>query len=244
MTGARMATIHSGHRAEEHRFFTALSVAILLVTVAGFARSYLLVPVLGRPADTLPFTRLVHVHGAVAFGWCVLFVLQSWLVATGQLARHRLLGSAGAVLYLLLVALGPFVATRAVARYGAPPEEVAFLAVSAGNFLAYTVLFGAALHWRRRPAVHKRLMVLGMVVMLTAPFGRLLELPYQLDHVLGPGLVVAALAWWDRRALGRVHAVTAVGGLAILAWMLLPNAYMHSTWWAGTARWLLSVFAA
>jgi hypothetical protein len=230
--------------ATEHRFFTGLAIAMLGVTVAGFARSYLLVPHLGLPAHTLPFTALVHLHAAIAFGWCLLFVLQSWLVATGRTLHHRRLGLLGAVWYSLLVLLGPFVATNAAGRYGSPPDELAFLAVSAGNIVAYTTLFGAALHWRHRPDVHKRLMALGMVAMLTAPFGRLLDLPYQLDHVVGPGLVVVALAWWDLRALGRLHRVTAWGGLAILGWELLPNTYMHTPWWLRTADWLVSTIAS
>lgn len=237
-------TIRASERAAEHRFFTSLAVAMLGVTVAGFARSYLLVPSWGLPAGALPLTALVHLHAAVAFGWCLLFVLQSWLVATGRTIQHRQVGRVGVAWYVLLVGLGPFVATHAAARSGAPPDELAFLAVSAGNVVAYTALFGAALHWRRRPAVHKRLMVLGMVAMLTAPFGRLLTLPYQLDHVIGPGLAVVSLAWWDRRSLARLHPVTAYGGAAILLWELLPNTYMHSAWWTATARWLLATLAA
>jgi hypothetical protein len=239
-----MATTTANSRATEHRFFTGLALAMLGVTVAGFARSYLLVPRLGLPANTLPFTRLVHVHAVVAFGWCLLFVLQSWLVATGRTPHHRRLGRFGAAWYVLLVLLGPFVATHAAARYGSPPDELAFLAVSAGNIVAYTTLFGAALYWRRRPDVHKRLMVLGMVAMLTAPFGRLLDLPYQLDHVVGPGLVVVALALWDVRSFGRLHRVTGWGGMAMLGWELLPNTYMHSAWWLRTADWLVSTIAA
>jgi hypothetical protein len=116
---------------------------------------------------------------------------------------------------------------------------LAFLAVSLGNVLAYTVLFGAAFHLRRRPAAHKRLMMVGMVVLLSAPFGRLIDLPYQLPHVLGPGLVVLALAAWDRYALGNVHPVTKHVGPAVLMWELVPNLYMDSSWWLSFARWLV-----
>ncbi len=230
-------------RAEEHRFFAGLALAMLGMVVVGFSRTYLLVPQLGLPADTLPFTPLVHLHAAVAFGWCILFVVQSWLVASGRTPQHRRLGVLGVGLYGALVLLGPFVAVNSVARYGSPPDELAFLAVSAGNIVAYTLLFGAALHWRRRPDLHKRLMVLGMVAMLTAPFGRILPFPYLLNHVAGPGLVVVALAWWDYRALGRLHPVTHYGGPAILLWELLPNAYMTSAWWLATSRWLVTAFA-
>jgi hypothetical protein len=185
----------------------------------------------------------VHLHAAVAFGWCLLFVVQTWLIASGRTPQHRQLGVLGVGLYFALVLLGPFVAINSTARYGSPPDELAFLAVSTGNIIAYTLLFGAALHWRRRPEVHKRLMLLGMVAMLTAPFGRILPFPYLLNHVVGPGLVVVALVWWDHRALGKMHGVTLYGGPAILLWELLPNAYMTSSWWMGTARWLVSTFA-
>ncbi len=238
-----MATLSLVSRAEEHRFFTGLALAMLGLAVAGFLRTYLLVPVLGLPGGALSFTPLVHLHAAVSFGWCVLFLVQGWLVASGRTPQHRRMGVVGVALYAALVLLGPFVAVHSAARHGATPDELAFLAVSTGNILAYTGLFGAALHWRRRPDVHKRLMVLGMVAMLTAPFGRILELPFLLEHVVGPGLVVAALAYWDRRALGRLHFVTRYGGPAILLWEFLPNAYMTSAWWLATARWLVTAFS-
>ncbi|MSQ98749.1 MAG: hypothetical protein EXR85_05565 [Xanthomonadales bacterium] len=133
-------------------------------------------------------------------------------------------------------------AIHSTARVGSTPDELAFLAVSMGNIIAYAILFGAALHWRRRPDVHKRLMLLGMVALLTAPFGRLIELPYLLEHVIGPGTVVVALAWWDYRSLGQLHPVTRFGGPAILLWELMPNLYMTSAWWLAAARWLVRVF--
>ena len=238
-----MAALAAGGRAEEHRFFTGVSLAILGLAVVGFLRTYLLVPRLGLPGGALPFTPLVHLHAAVSFGWCVLFVVQAWFVASGRTLRHRRLGVLGVALYIALVFLGPFVAIHSAARHGATPDELAFLAVSTGNILAYTLLFGAALLWRRRADVHKRLMLLGMVALLTAPFGRILELPFLFEHVVGPGLVVAALAWWDYRALGRLHAVTRYGGPGILLWELLPNVYMTSGWWLATARRLVTAFA-
>lgn len=237
-----MVALSKTSRAEEQRFFAWLAVAILVMAVAGFLRTYLLVPQLGLPAGSLPFTPLVHAHASLSFGWCILLVIQSWLVASGRHLQHRKLGLLGLVLYVGLVVSGPFVATHSTARYGNTQEELAFLAVSTGNILAYTVLIGAALHWRRRPDIHKRLMLLGMVALLSAPFGRLLDLPYLLDHVVGPGVVVVALAWWDYKSLGQLHPVTKFGGPAILLWELLPNTYMTSEWWLAVARWLVTAF--
>lgn len=238
-----MVALLKTSRSEEQRFFAWLAVAILAMAVAGFLRTYLLVPQLGLPAGSLPFTPLVHVHAALSFGWCILLVVQSWLVVSGRTLQHRKLGMFGLVLFVGLVVSGPFVAVHSTVRYGSTQAELAFLAVSTGNILAYTILFGAALHWRRCPDMHKRLMILGMVALLSAPFGRLLDLPYLLDHVVGPGSVVVALAWWDYKSLGRLHPVTKLGGPAILLWELLPNTYMTSDWWLVVARWLVKAFA-
>jgi hypothetical protein len=227
----------------EHRFFWWLSVAMLAATVLGFTRTYLMVPWLGPEPGSIGFTPLVHLHGVVALGWCLLFVMQVRLASTGRISQHRRLGRFGVLLYALLVVLGPFVSARAVSRYGSPPEELAFFAVSAGNVLAYSVLFGAALWLRRQPAVHKRLMVVGMVAMLSAPFGRLLDLPWQLHHVVGPGLFVIALAVWDVSSLRRLHPVTLYGGVGVLLWQLLPNAYMNSRWWLVTAERLVNLLS-
>lgn len=228
-------------RTTEHRFFSLLALAILAVAVVGFMRTYLLVPMIGQPKGELPFTTLVHFHAVISFGWCIIFVIQTRLIAARKFRQHMKLGAVGVLLYFALVLTGPFVAVKSAARYGATPEDLAFLAVSTGNILAYTLLFGTALHWRRSPAVHKRLMTLGMVAMLTAPFGRLLSLPYELGHVVGPGLVVVALAWWDVKSRGQLHPITVYGGSAILLWELVPNVYMHSAWWLNAATWAVRI---
>lgn len=241
MVSTSAPVVRHGTLADERRFFAWLSGAILAMAVIGFARTYLLVPLLGLPGGMLPATPLVHLHGAAFFTWCVVLLAQSCLVAAGRVRLHRTLGGAGFALYLGLVVLGPLVAVHSVARLGRPPDELAFLAVSLGNVVAYTLILGAAFHWRRAPAMHKRLMMVGMVALLTAPFGRLLELPFQLAHVVGPGLVVLALALWDRHAEGRLHPITKYVGPAVLAWEVLPNTYMHRAWWLALASRLVDL---
>ncbi|MEO7971974.1 MAG: hypothetical protein ABIU84_00185, partial [Thermoanaerobaculia bacterium] len=53
-------------RGAEHRFFTAMAVGILILALAGFARTYFLRPLLAAPEPALPLlTPLVHLHGAL-----------------------------------------------------------------------------------------------------------------------------------------------------------------------------------
>ncbi len=220
----------------ERRRFAWLAVAILVMALIGFTRTYLLVPWLGMPRDTPGYSWLIHLHAAVFFGWLLFFVLQSFWVGSGQIQRHRQFGAAGLLLYVGLVVTGPLVAVHSVHRYGGTPNDLSFLAVSLGNVLAYALIIGAGFVYRRRPAVHKRLMVIGMVPLLTAPFGRLGDYPLMLQHVLGPGLVLVALAVIDWRGQGRVHLLTRTLGPAVLAWELLPNLYMHTDAWRSLAR--------
>lgn len=231
-----------GSRTHEHRFFAGLALSFLVVTLAGFGRTYLLVPFLGLPLGALPPSPLIHAHGATALAWCLLFAVQPLLVWQGRVDLHRRIGLAGVVTYAALVVLGPFVAVESTVRFGATRDDLAFLAVSVANILAYTTLFGAALYYRRRPDLHKRLMVLGMVGMATAAFGRLVELPMLLSHVAGPAVFVVALAAWDVWSRKRLHPVTLLGGPAILVWEFSPNLYMHSSWWLATAQWLVDRF--
>src|SRR3546814_2839696 len=55
---------------------------------------------------------------------------------------------------------------------GAPPPLV-FLAVPLGDMLVFALLVGAALRFRRRSDIHKRLMLLGCVGLLTAAVARI-----------------------------------------------------------------------
>ncbi|MFC6646160.1 hypothetical protein ACFQBQ_11315 [Granulicella cerasi] len=95
-------------------FFTTLSVIMLAFVVVGFAPSYFL---RGAVFATLP-SLLVHLHGAAFSSWIILFVVQSSLVATGNIRLHRKLGYAGAVLAALMVIFG-ITATIGALRRGA-----------------------------------------------------------------------------------------------------------------------------
>jgi arginine exporter protein ArgO len=66
----------------------------------------------------------------------------------------------------LIVNAGRFTAT------GGTPE---FLAVRLADIVAFTGLTGAGLLLRKRPAAHKRLMLLGLIYVSSAGFARFLN---------------------------------------------------------------------
>ena len=81
----------------ERTFYFALSLVFLAAAVAGFGFCF----AIGASSFASPWW--VHVHAVTMSGFLALYVVQSWLVHRGELARHRRLGAGGAVLALWLV---------------------------------------------------------------------------------------------------------------------------------------------
>ena len=226
-------------RAREHRFYTGMGLAALLVALVGFAPTYYL----RRFSALEPLTTLVHLHGVVATAWLVLYVVQSSLVAAGRSDLHRRVGPVGAALALLVVVVGYLTAIEAARKGVTPPggpPPLAFLAVPLGTILSYAVLAGLALHWRRQRDTHRRLMLLATLAMLPPAFARM--------RWLGPGgppvaiggtcLFVLICMAWDRRVHGGIHPAFLWGGGLLILSLPLRFALTRSDAWMAVARWL------
>lgn len=200
------------------RFYLHINLALLAVVVLGFSHSYFLSGWLApqRPA----LSGLVHFHGAVATAWFLLMVSQPLLIARGDIRLHRRMGVAGAVIALLVPVSAILVGIAAIKRgQGASAVDPRlFFAVPFFGALLFAGLAWTGVALRRRPEIHKRLLLLASAAMMDAPVGRLFPIQgFGLLPVLAAPLVaVAAGALHDRAILGRVHRVYWIGGAAIL----------------------------
>jgi hypothetical protein len=168
--GDRAGTqIENKRRASDHRFFTIMTLATLVVVFAGFATSYYLWPItrathLANGVPIAPsFPLIVHAHAAAFSGWILLLVAQVRLVAVGRAALHRKVGVVAAWLVPFLIATGLLTAVRG-ARDGwnpaGAPDALSFMIVPFGDIVVFTTLLTAGLFFRGRPDIHKRLMLL------------------------------------------------------------------------------------
>src|ERR1041385_1401744 len=104
----------------------------------------------------------------------LLFIVQVSLVAKRRVRVHQRLGIAGGVLAALVVVVGVLTALYAAAREVTPgPSPLAFLVVPLGDMLVFAVLIGLALYFRRKLQVHKRLMLLAAINLLTPAIARI-----------------------------------------------------------------------
>ena len=195
------------------RFYAGMSGLALLVVLVGFARTYYLKGLFGAPS--LPL--LLHVHGAVMTLWFVLFVTQAALIRARRIDLHRVLGVAGAAFALVLVPIGFATARQFVLRSLDDPDLLPVAAAIAGYDAVvlgvFAGLVGAALLWRGRTDIHKRLMTLAALSLLGPPLARLVG---DEAAVLASNLIVLVPVVLDTLWNRRLHPAFGWGGALVV----------------------------
>ena len=197
-------------------FFVAFAALSIIIVAVGFAPTYYLrgfgTEALPPVLRALPF--YLHLHGVALTLWFLLYFVQAVLVANGRRDWHRSLGIVGvfvgvAVIVTTLIAL----LQQASASPVRPPLPPVPFFLNVGGVLETTVRLTCAVHFRRRPEVHKRLMYLTGVPLVGAALSRV---PGATPFVplLPLGLLIA-LAIRDLVLTRRVHAATVWGGIVL-----------------------------
>ena len=108
------------------------------------------------------------------------------------------------------------------------------------DMLVFPVLFGLALAYRRRPAAHKRLMVLACTMLLIAGAERMTFLGspvnrFVVDFIWLSPVWIAMIR--DYRLLGRVHPVYLIG-FPLLALIPFRMMFVDAPVWVGFTDYL------
>jgi hypothetical protein len=219
----------------------------------------------GRNASLTP---LVVAHGIVTAAWLLLFLVQAILVATGRTDIHRRTGLLGGVLAIPLIALGCLTVigfarrgydlsgdiTRVFAAPGAPTPSTAALApILLGplwNVVEFGALVAAGFWYRRRPDIHKRLMLFALLRLTVVPVLHLmgtlvrrwpaLQGPGAAMSVLLPTLLLFTVPVADRVSRDRIHPVSLWVPFVFLAWSTVAAVIVFpSDWWREFAAWAI-----
>lgn len=230
-------------RRRERWFYIGMSIALVITVFAGFAPTYYLRPYF----NTAPLMPLLHLHGFVFTSWLVLFVTQTTLVAAHRTDIHRRLGVAGGMIAVLMVLLGVITALVR-ANQGATPlpgiSPLSFLVVPLADMFVFSILVGTGFYFRRRPDVHKRLMLLATISILAAAIARL---PFAIMRAGPPAffgltdVFVLACVLYDLVTLRRIHRATALAGLFIVASQPLRLMLGGTHAWLSFAAWLVGL---
>ena len=242
------------HAAAERRFYTGMALIVLASVFLGFSRTYFLKPWFPEAASLAPPEPFFfYVHGVCFTAWIILLVVQPVLVANRRVDLHRRVGWFGAVLAAVVVVVGAIGALLAAHRPGGfigvpvPPEQ--FLLTPVTDLALFAVFVVLAIVSRRDTQSHKRFMLLATIGLLDAavirwPLG---------DMTAGIGaspwtrtdicvdLFLVPMIIWDILSRGRVHRVTLIGGLAVIASQSLRVLLSETSIWMNVAGWAIGL---
>jgi hypothetical protein len=219
-------------------FYVGVSLLIAATVFAGFGPTFFELLVRGAHRSWL-----VHVHGIVYVGWLALLVGQTVLAARGQIALHRRVGNFGIAYGGLVWVVGVFVSfalpvMHVRAGEWTMDEAASFLTIPLGDMVLFGGFFGAAILYRRKPEIHKRLILLAAVAVMFAGVARLWfdSAPLKLLVWFLPVLVAMGYDVSTRR---RIHAVYWIG-IAVMAIALARVPFGESELWLGFGRRMLA----
>jgi hypothetical protein len=170
----------------------------------------------------------------------VFLAVQTGLVASRRTALHRRLGVGGGVLAAAMTVAAMAMTMDMARRSAAAPTDVglAFTIVPFFTVVVFPVLVGIALLYRRHPEVHKRLMLIATLELVTAGVARIpgagsMPLFFLLTDV---GLV--AILAYDVITRRRPHPATVWGGLFLIATQFVRTTAGATPAWIAFARFL------
>jgi hypothetical protein len=221
-------------------FYLAITVVLMAMVIRGFWPSYF------GPLSSGGVSRpwIIHLHGAVFSGWMVLLLVQVGLVASRRVRIHRRVGNVAIAYGALVLGVGlvvSFAAPVLHVRAGewTPDGAAGFLLLPLVDMVLFGGFFGAAIAYRGRPEIHKRLILAATVALAFPAVARMFESPWVFLLVwLSP--LFAAMAF-DVVAHRRIHPVHFVS-TAVMGVAFTRGFFTESEVWLRIGRALLAPF--
>lgn len=218
----------------DKRFYLGMTLLICAVAVFGFSRT--IDHNLIHPAK--PPIPILYVHALIMSSWVLLQIVQSAFVNASNIRMHRRLGVAGVVLGTFL----PVVGTATAILDNVGTADYSFMAASFDDMLTFSIAFGLAVYWRRRPEYHRRLMLIATCALMGAPFARFPSsiVPDLYWYVFADMLILLGILR-DLIVIKRVHIVYLMGFPAVVAGHALAM-YLFLVgppWWLATVNFIL-----
>ena len=230
------------------RFYFRMAIVFVVIAFLGFTPTYWARVMAG----TFSAPPIVHVHGLLLFSWTLLYLVQTSLIAAGNVRRHQAVGLLGIALFSVMCC--SIVATRLILLHGEIQHGYGdaarrFSAIALCSLPLIVGFFVAAITNARRPEIHRRLMYLLMVGLMIPAIARVFLVLMQPAGASGPpptfvlipptltaALLIIPAIIRDRRRFGRVHPVFIYGSLTLVLWTLAIVPFANTALWSGIIR--------
>lgn len=231
-------------------FFVVAAITMLAIMVAGFHPYYLRGEGMAGRKISPQLATLVFVHGAAMTAWLMLFLVQSFLVPARRLRLHMKLGWGGVAVALVAAASGFMLAVESVR----PVPSIPFWGMAYRQFLLimlievalFTLFVLAGVLFRRRPKIHKAMMLLASLSILA---GATVRMPVLFPvfgeagwpGIFGPIFALGAALVLVRSFLGGAMDRWLTAGYAVMVVVYIAACqFAISNTWSVLARAILS----
>lgn len=159
-------------------FYIGAALLLLILTFISFHHFYLH----GRSYQNEELNPdrlgLIITHGVVMTAWMLLFLVQTWLIVSGNRRVHRTLGFVSAFVAFCVLVLGirlafplPLAGPAKDYFYGLSHRQ--FNGFVLFNIVIFAAFVAIGVWKRRRPAIHRSMMLLSMLTVMTAVIDRI-----------------------------------------------------------------------
>jgi hypothetical protein len=187
MTATVLSTF-SPRAASDRNFFLLVLAAIWGGIFAGFIPDSLD----HFTGQHVAYAWIVHVHAVSYLAWLALLTTQMSLIRSDRVALHRRLGVLGLVMIPWMAIVGPWAfLVMGHLELGTPDGDAPFLILPVLSVVSFAIIATAGLALRANAAVHKRLMLIGTIVLSDAGFSRWIG-PFLgpfMAKMFGPGFI-------------------------------------------------------
>jgi hypothetical protein len=234
-----------GTRSIGSRLFLPATILIIVIALIGFWPTYFGLALKGR----VHVPPLIHLHAVIYVTWLALFATQVTLAATNRVKLHMQLGR-WIMAYGVVVVIAGLMATAQGFGTRFATEDV---------FRAQRWLFGvlkdlvffapfliAGWIYRRKPEIHKRLMIVATTILVLPAVSRMSFLgtpvPIWKFMLIWP-LPIYLLMIHDFYRKRLIHPVYLIGIASMMTMrLILPLGSSHA--WQTTAGWITALYRA
>jgi hypothetical protein len=170
-------TSTSSRQNAERIFFAAAGGFLFIIMLVGFQQFYLHGKAFPGHPIFPPLKGLIIAHGVAMTCWMTLFLVQTILIVSNGVRTHMLLGFFGIAVAASVVVFGSW---TGVATTRLEPELVRaglnrkqFLIVPISDMLRFGIFVTIAVWNRHRAEVHRPMMLLATLTMISAAAGRI-----------------------------------------------------------------------
>jgi hypothetical protein len=219
-----------------------ISLLMIVATLIGFWPTYFQ-PLL---QSTRSYSIILHLHVITMFVWLLLFLTQAYLAAAGNIQRHLKLGELSIWFAIWIVVLSLLVGLFGLLGRTAPDELARgrhVLIEGVSNGILFAVFFALAIRYRRKPKIHRPLMVVTAAATLGPAIGRMDHLNDVLRIIIWFSPIWLSMLHEWRRGRTSVRWIYLVGAAVLLSRFGLARLIENSDPWIVLSQAIINLFS-